>query len=123
MHHLEQVFHQKWQKRPLPEKCSAFPLFSLNLAQCNIAFQKVYIGYVCDGGGDAIIERRKRCATAILLSAIKITDSFRPQLLDTDSKTDENPLLLFLHTNVLYPFVQYHFSKEPFKTFSFQPFP
>lgn len=52
-----------------------------------------------DGGGDAIIGRRKSHGVAI-----KTIDSFCPQLLDTDSKTDKNSLLLLLRTNVLHPF-------------------
>lgn len=60
---------------------------------------------MCGGsGGDALIGRRKRCILAILLSAIKIIDSFCPQPLDTNRETDETLLPLLLHTNVLYPF-------------------
>lgn len=73
---------------------------------------------MCHGGdGDVIIERKKRCGIAILLSAIKTIDSFCPQFLDTDHKTDENPLLLLLLTNVLQLFFHYHLPEESFKTF------
>lgn len=124
VHHLEGVLYQKWgKKRPLSEKCNIFPLSpvcSVNLAHWNVTFQKVYIGCVCGGGdSDAIIERRKRYGTVVLLSAIKTIDSLCPQLLDAESKNDENLWLLSNHTTILHPFIHYHLPKEPFKTFSF----
>lgn len=40
-----------------------------------------------------------------VLTAVNTYRFFRSQLLDTDGKTEESPLLLLLHTDVLHPFL------------------
>lgn len=104
-------------KGPLPGEYKILSLFLVplvNSVHCNKLFRQDLCRHMCGGGdGDVIMERRKRCGVAILLSAIKTIDSFCLQLLDTDSITDDNSWLLLLHINVLHPFPHYHFPKGP----------
>lgn len=128
VHHLERVLYQKWQKnnnnkkhkrtknkKPFLENAMFIPCSLGNVGDCMTTFQKVYTGYVCSGGdSDGVRDGRKG-----VLPDINTTEAFCSWLLDTESKTDESPLLLLLHTNVLHPFPHYHSTKDPFKTFSF----
>ena len=122
VHHLEGVLQQKSQKRPISEKRSVFPLFPVrlvNLAQCNITFQKVYTGYVCGrGDGDAIIERRKRWYSNNAVSnednRLFLSSAFRVKKMRTRCSSQSTPLFRTLSSIItslrspLRHFLSYH---------------
>lgn len=79
-----------------------FLVLLVNAADYTTTFQKVYIGYVCHGGDiDGVTDGRKRWAASYKPNhRFFLFLAFRHE-----SKTEESPLLLLLHTNVLHSLI------------------